>query len=518
MTTLPRRLVIGLALALLLLPSIAARAQVLEATLYGIVQDSSGGILPGVTVTVTHQGTTLTRETVSDGRGEFALPALPAGTYTIKIELTGFKTYENRGLMLSAGQTVRQTFALEVGALAETVTVAESAPLVETATTAQVQSLGEEVREIPVSRRNLQNVILLGSGVSSGDNAIAGGRAFRVNGVGDGGHAITVDGSSAQTNPENRGFGNYGGQNQIEILSVESVAEVQVAKGVLPAEYGGSIGGQVNMITRSGTNQFHGSLLHNFQSEAFASRDPFLPATTPKPEIKFNQFGGSLGGPILQNRVLFFTTYEGYREESGVTVQGNVATQATRNRMLAALPYPETRMVLDNMPQPNVPINDFIGRYTDARTLTRRDNTFLGKVDFEAGAGRLSVTASRMQPFANVPRIQMENDQQYTNGSKRLSTNYVLTRNSWVSESRFGWNRNTLDRFDEFWLAESPTRGPQDDLYNVRKRISTFSVTGLFGSGDTEILALTYDAYNVDQKITRVSGAHTMKFGVPLGA
>ena len=515
MRILPRSLAVAFAFALTFTFTFSTNpvAQVLEATLYGVVQDTSGAILPGVTVTVTHQGTTLTRETVSDGRGEFALPALPPGAYTIRIELSGFKTYENRGLTLSAGQTVRQTFALEVGALAETVTVAENAPLIETATTAQVQSLGEEVREIPVSRRNLQNVILLGSGISSPDNAAGGGRAFRVNGVGDGGSAITVDGSSAQTNPENRGFGNYGGQNQIEILSVEAVAEVQVAKGVLPAEYGGSIGGQVNMITRSGTNQFHGSLFENFQSDAFSSRDPFLPATTAKPEIRFNQFGGSLGGPILQNRVLFFASYEGYREESGVTVQGNVATQATRNRMLAALPYPETKMVLDNMPLPNVPINNDIGRYTDARTLVRNDNTFLGKVDFEAGAGRLSVTASRMRPFASVPRIQINNDQQYTNGSKRLSTNYVLTRNSWVSESRFGWNRNTLDRFDAFWLAESPTRGPQEDLYNVRKRISTFSVSGFFGSGDTEILALTYDAYNLDQKVTRVSGAHTLKAG-----
>jgi outer membrane receptor protein involved in Fe transport len=493
--------------------SVDTRAQVLEATLYGIVQDSSSAILPGVNVTVTHQGTGLTRDTVSDARGEFVLPALPAGTYAIKIELSGFKTYESRGLTLSAGQTVRQTYSLEVGTLAETVTVVEQAPLIQTATTAQVQTIGAEVVEIPVSRRNLQNVLVLGSGVSSGDSAIAGGRSFRVNGVGDGGHAITVDGSSAQTNPENRGFGNYGGQNQIEILSVESVAEVQVAKGVLPAEYGGSIGGQVNMITRSGTNQFHGSLLENFQSDAFASRDPFLPATTAKPEIRFNQFGGSLGGPILRNRVLFFTSYEGYREESGVTVQGNVATQATRDRMLASLPYPETRMILDNMPQPNQPINDVIGRYTDARTLVRRDNTFLGKVDFEAGAGRLSVTASRMRPFASVPRIQVDNDQQYTNGSKRVSTNYVLTSNSWVSESRFGWNRNTLDRFDGFWLAQSPTRGPQEDLYNVRKRISTFNVSGFFGSGDTEILALTYDAYNLDQKVTRLMGAHTVKFG-----
>jgi outer membrane receptor protein involved in Fe transport len=491
----------------------AARGQVTTATLYGVVQDTSGAILPGVSVTVTHQGTNLTRETVSDDRGEFALPALPAGPYAIRIELSGFKTYTSQGLNLSASQEVRQTYALQVGGLAETVTVVEHAPLIQTATTAQVQTIGAEVTEIPVSRRNLQNVILLGSGVSSTDNAVGGGRAFRVNGVGDGGSAITVDGSSAQTNPENRGFGNYGGQNQIEILSVESVAEVQVVKGVLAAEYGGSIGGQVNMITRSGTNQFHGSLLENFQSDAFSSRDPFLPATTPKAKIRFNQFGGSLGGPILRNRVLFFTTYEGYREESGRTVSDNVLTQATRNRMLAALPYPETRLVLDNMPLPNQPINDVIGRYTDAKNVIRNDNTFLGKVDFEAGAGRLSVTASRMRPFASVPRVQIDNDQQYTNGSKRVSTNYVLASNSWVSESRFGWNRNTLDRFDAFWLAESPTRGGQADLYNVRKRIGSINVTGFFGTGDTEILALTYDAYNLDQKVTRLMGAHTVKFG-----
>jgi len=510
----PRGLVIGVLVGAAFLGSLVqAGAQVTTATLYGVVRDASGGILPGVNVTVTHQGTNLTRDAVTDGRGEFALPGLPAGPYAIKIELSGFKTYTSSGLSLGAGQEVRQSYALEVGTLAETVTVVESAPLIQTASTAQVQTMGAELQEIPVSRRNLQNVILLGSGVSSADNAVGGGRAFRVNGVGDGGSAITVDGSSAQTNPENRGFGNYGGQNQIEILSVEAVAEVQVVKGVLAAEYGGSIGGQVNMITRSGTNQFHGSLLENFQSDAFASRDPFLPPTTAKPKIRFNQFGGSLGGPILRNRVLFFTSYEGYREESGVTVQGNVATQATRDRLLAALPYPETKLILANMPQANVPINDVIGRYTDAKTLVRRDNTFLGKVDFEAGAGRLSVTASRMRPFASVPRIQINNNQQYTNGSKRVSTNYVLTSSSWVSESRFGWNRNTLDRFDAFWLAESPTRGAQSDLYNVRKRIPTFSVSGLFSSGDTEILALTYDSYNLDQKVTRLMGPHSVKFG-----
>src|SRR5437762_1608671 len=136
-----------------------AGAQVLEATLYGVVHDRTGAILPGVSVVVTHQGTNLMRETVSDARGEFALPALPAGPYAIRIELSGFKTYSSEGLKLGAGQEVRQTYVLEVGALEETITVTESTPLVQTTSTAQMQTIGAEVTEIPVSRRNLQNVI-----------------------------------------------------------------------------------------------------------------------------------------------------------------------------------------------------------------------------------------------------------------------------------------------------------------------------------------------------------------------
>src|SRR5712691_2248740 len=133
------------AVAALVASSAVARAQVTTATLYGVVHDSTGGILPGVTVVVTHQGTNLVRETVSDERGEFALPALPAGPYAIKIELAGFKTYNSQGLTLGAGQTLRQTYALEVGNLSETVTVSETSPLVQTTSTAQSQTIGNEV-------------------------------------------------------------------------------------------------------------------------------------------------------------------------------------------------------------------------------------------------------------------------------------------------------------------------------------------------------------------------------------
>jgi len=311
-----------LALTFLLLAT-HLNAQVTTATLYGVIRDATGAVAPAANVTVTNQGTNLSRTAVSDERGEFALPALPAGRYTVRIELAGFKTYTNEGLQLGAGETVRQTFELEVGQVSENVTVEAAAPLVETASAAQKESLGtQQVTELPFSRRNLINLVTLAPGAADASVGIAGNGNIRLNGVAEGGSTITVDGTDAVANPETRGMGQYGGQSQISIMSVEAVAEVQVAKGILPAEYGGVVGGQINFITRSGTNQFHGTAFENYQNEAFFARDTFLPSTSRKPQDRFNQFGGSLGGPVIRNRVFFFAAYEGYRETAGVIVNG----------------------------------------------------------------------------------------------------------------------------------------------------------------------------------------------------
>src|SRR5262249_57980934 len=135
-----------------------------------------------------------------------------------------------------------------------------------------------------------------------------------LNGVAEGGTAITVDGTDAVSNSETRGTGTYGGQNQISVMSIEAVAEVQIVKGILPAEYGGAAGGQVNMISRSGTNQYHGSAFENYQSHAFSARDPFMPGTAVKTKNVFNQFRGSFGGPIGGNPANFFNAYERHRQ------------------------------------------------------------------------------------------------------------------------------------------------------------------------------------------------------------
>jgi carboxypeptidase family protein/TonB-dependent receptor-like protein len=503
--------------AAILVPGTGAYAQVTTATLYGMVRDSTGAVLPGANVTATNEGTNLSRETVTDTRGEFGLPALPTGLYTLQIALQGFKTYTNQGLPLGAGQIVRQTFVIEIGALAENIKVVGSAPLVETVSTTQTEALmAEQVLELPVARRNISDLLALSSGVNAINASPAPGfssKSFRVNGVGDGGSAITVDGTDAQANPETHTYSQFGAQNQIDIMGLEAVAEVQIVRGILPAEYGGVVGGQVNMLTRSGTNTFHGSLFENYQSDAFFARDPFLPATTPKPSVRFNQFGGSLGGPIVRSRAMFFATYEGYRETTGVTVQGTTPTQELRDRIFAALPFPETTIALDSMPLPNQPINADIGRFTDAKERTRRDNHVLAKGDVVVFNGNLSLTVSRLRPQSVIPQFRIENNQNFRNSSDRATAQYVLARRSWVSESRFGWNRTTLQRFQDFWFTAPPTGRAETEFTNPGRRMSNFTVQGLFTTAAAEVIDMRNRTFNLDQKFSRLMGAHNAKVG-----
>jgi hypothetical protein len=490
-------------------------AQVTTATLVGQLRDSSGAVIPGATVVATHEGTGVARETRTDANGEFVLSALPNGAYTVKIELTGFKTLENRGLQLGAGQTVRHTFALQVGTLAETVTVAAETPLVETSVSLQADSLGsQEVRELPVNRRNLTNLMSLTPGVST-----SGAGDVQMNGVAAGGTGVTVDGTEANSNPEARSLAQYGGQNQISVMSLDAIAEVQIVKGVLPAEYGGVAGGQINVISRSGTNTFHGSAFYSGQNEKFSARNFFSSAA--QPVGTFHQYGGTLGGPILRNKAFFFATYEGYDENVQQNLSGTVPNQQVRDEILRALPFPETRTVLEVLPLPTEPIvssqgvvDPRIGRWRGLATRKRTENAPLIKGEGAIfNGGNLAVTYSRLRPFTLEPRAVLNNanDREFPNEQDRVAAQLVTTRGRWVSESRVGWNRTYLARLDAFLGVKGPNAPAEILPYG--RRMPAFSVTSLFATPRSEIWDMKGVTYSVEQKLTRSFQRHLVKAG-----
>src|SRR5262245_59143905 len=406
-----QRLVLGLFASGLLALASPVEAQVTTSTLVGELRDSSGAVIPGATVVARHEGTGVSRQTITDLNGEFVLSALSSGSYTVKIELTGFKTLENHGMQLGAGQTVRQAFALEVGNLNETVTVSVASPLVDTSASLQADRLeAQEVRELPVNRRNLTNLMSLTPGVST-----SGAGDVQMNGVAAGGTGLTVDGTEANSSPEARSLAQYGGQNQISVMSLDSIAEVQIVKGVLPAEYGGVAGGQINVISRSGTNTFHGSAFYSGQNEKFNARSFFSSAQ--KPVGTFHQYGGTVGGPVVRNKAFFFAAYEGYDENVQLNLSATVPYQQIRDEILSALSFPETKTVLDVLPLPTEPIvssqgvvDTRVGRWRGLGTRKRTENAPLIKGEGAIfNGGRLAVTYTRLRPFTLEPRAVLNN-------------------------------------------------------------------------------------------------------------
>jgi hypothetical protein len=310
------------------------KAQVTTATIYGTVVDSSKARIPGVTVNLTQQETGTVTTKITTETGDFQFDFVRTGTYTISMELPGFKTYRETGIQLAAGQSLRQTYTLEVGQTSETVSVEATALLVNTVSAEQQQTFDmNTVTDLPLARRNFAGILSIGTGVQTAGGGSSDG--VRMNGVGRAGTGFAVDGTDSNGNLESRGAQNFGGASYVDTLSLEAISEVSVVKGVLQAEYGGVLGGQVNVLTRSGTNQFHGSLFENFQAENLNARDPFL---TTKPGFTYNQFGGALGGPIVTNRIFFFGAYEGYREARGRRLESTVPTKFLRDQLVAANP------------------------------------------------------------------------------------------------------------------------------------------------------------------------------------
>src|SRR5215467_10060944 len=280
-----KRLLSAFALAAIIVGGFAVGlAQRTTATFAGIVQDSTGAVLPGVEASLTNEGTSAVLQTVTNETGEFLIDFVPPGTYTLKLGLPGFKGYESRGIPLGAAQTVRRTYTLEVGSITDNVTVTGEAALVNSLSTEQRLTLDTiQVMNLPMINRNVTSIIeYSGAGLTKGEALVsgAGGTRFRMNGLGGSSMTATANGTNASGFAASNLLGGYGGFTKIDIMSADAVGEVQVVKGVIPAQYGG-LSGNVSFITKSGTNDWHGSLFHRYEGSALSARQPFLTSKPP---------------------------------------------------------------------------------------------------------------------------------------------------------------------------------------------------------------------------------------------
>jgi hypothetical protein len=340
------------------------RAQV-TASVSGRVEDSTGAAVPGASITVTSLETRAARMLRSDEAGTYRVLSLPVGRYEVKAEAAGFRTALQTGVSLDVGEAAVVNLKLEVGAIQDEVTVTGEAPLVNTTTSSVSGLVGErEVKDLPLNGRSFDNLITLnpgavlynfkaGASVGSGEGAyftVAGRRPsdnlFLLNGIeytGSSNIGITPGGVSGQ------------------LLGIDAVREFNVLGDTYSAEYGKRAGGQVSVVTQSGTNQLHGAGFEFLRNSALDARNFFdqkAQPTDPRlPAFRRNQFGGSLGGPIKRDKMFLFGNYEGFRHSLGLS---NVAFVPDNDARQGLLPcnviYTSAADRAANCPNLNAPV------------------------------------------------------------------------------------------------------------------------------------------------------------------
>ncbi|HOM98980.1 MAG TPA: TonB-dependent receptor [Acidobacteriota bacterium] len=313
-----------------------------EATLTGVVRDATGGVIPAAEATLTNQETGLQRLTLSDDEGRYLFRTLTPGTYTLKVTAVGFKTHTMPDIRLAVSQSARLDINLDVGETSQEVTVTGAAPLLQSEGAAVGSVISEtQLTELPLNGRSFVGLAVLAPGASSGfsnnyQKYVFGKRAVydvvQANGVRSEFTSTTIDGINTQTIDRK--------WTSVLYPSVDMLHEFKSKTANYKADTSGGGGVNLNVATKSGTNQFHGSVFEFAQNRALNARNFFLPAGREKPDEKYHQFGATIGGPILRNRTFFFFSYQGLRITNSFIRRTRVPTEKERmgdfSEMLAA--------------------------------------------------------------------------------------------------------------------------------------------------------------------------------------
>ncbi len=536
-----------------------AIAQVNTASIRGTITDSSGAVVANASITATNDETGAKFTTVSNAQGIYVFPVLSVGAYTVTAELQGFKTAVRRGVELEVNQTARIDLVLEVGSLAERVVVEEPVPLVETETSSLGTVVSQrDIVDLPLNKRNFSQLVTLVPGANFGATGTIGGgdrpddprprSSFFVNGTRDSSNTYLID-----------GIDNYDRIHTTIAIkpSIDAVQEFKVQTSLYSAEFGRNAGGVVNVSVKSGTNQFRGSAYEFLRNQALDARDFFSPPTQPKPHYILNQFGGTLGGPILKDKTFFFVSYEGFRERKGQTFTSTVPTLAMRNGDFSGLgtiydpltttpsgssfsrtPFPNNRIPLDRMdvpamrlialyPQPTSsglsnnfvwsPVREQNTNQVDARIDQQIGNrgTLFGRYSFgDTDTITPALIPGKGQGGGNFSGPNMLRTQ-------GLALGYTDTISpTLVSETRAGFTRIGSHVFPFFFGEKiSDEVGiPNANQDQFSSGLTTISISGFRGLGNSSFQPIykVENMYQVTENIHLTRGRHILKFGAQL--
>ena len=314
--------------ALLAATASLVHAQQGRGSISGTVSDQQGARVRGAQVEVRNSGTNAVFRAVTSDQGYYSTPSLPVGDYAITAEMTGFKKELRRGLTLQVDQKAEVNFTLQIGAVAETVEVTGEAVLLDTssATVGKVVE-SRRIQELPLNGRNALSLTLLTPSVKSNAGSTNTGFTDRGTAI----SSISINGGPNAMNGSLLDGGtnvmSYYGEVNIP-PAVDAVEEFKVQSGTMSAEFGFTAGGVINLVTRSGTNQLHGSLYEFLRNDKLDARNTFAPVKNP---LRYNQYGAAVGGRIIKDRTFFFGNYEEYKLRQGSTIISSAPIEAQRN-------------------------------------------------------------------------------------------------------------------------------------------------------------------------------------------
>ncbi|MBM3725206.1 MAG: hypothetical protein FJW40_07250 [Acidobacteria bacterium] len=534
---------------LILLTTAAAFGQAVTASLVGAITDSSGGAVPEATVRITETQTGVARQLTTSAEGLFSQPYLPPGVYTVEVERAGFKKVSRSNIQLQVATTVRVDFTLEPGMVTETVQVTAESPLLQTDRSDVSRTVtSQAVRELPVANRSFQALAGLMPGVTP---PIANFTAledpqrtsfFQANGQGNSANNVQVDG--VDNNNVTLGLTIY-------IPPAEGVQEVSISTSNFNAEFGRAGGAVLNVITRGGTNQLHGSLFHFHRNASLRARNFFNFVPQPKPAFVRNQYGGTVGGPIRRNKTFFFGSVQATSEHRATTQFNTIPVAAWRTGDFNGVPglnlydprtgtatgAGRTPFAEGRIPSSRIhPIASRLASFLPATNQAGLANNIVGNVPFKLDTYTYDARVdhnfnernSMFLKYAYVPSDVAQDallGLKIGDGVASTGANHTVALNynrQWsptlLMESRFGYNRYFVNvngnNVDDPLAKELGFRNPFPDPISARG-LPRFDVSGMPGIG----VPVVYPLVNADNLFNAVNtwsknvNRHTMKWG-----
>jgi len=528
---------------LLLLCALPAYAQFDTASVVGTVRDASGAVVPDAKVTLTNTATGVSATRTSNAEGLYEFVTVRPGTYVVTAEKSGFSVALVDNVEVQVAGRLRVDLQMTVGQLSEKVEVTATAPLVETESSQRDQVItSAQTLALPLNGREYSALALLTTGVrqsslNKSTNGTPREGAFNVNGLRSVFNNFLIDGV------DNNAFGtsNQGFSNQVMQPPPDAVSEFRVVTNNQSAEYGRTAGATINVLLRAGTNQVRGDAWEFFRDTSLNAEPYFLPPDGKKPPLQRNQFGGVLGGPIVQNKAFFFGDYEGFRQDKQQTAFSTIPTaqqdagilpvdvRDPRNGRLypagTAIPITSfAKAVLGGLPAPNVAAA--ANNYSIAQDLTNHSNKADGKIDVQASPalsffGRYGWRElnTNDQPPLPLPSGGGGNGNIYARSKQFVAGATMTTGQRSLLEIRFGWSTTQAGKNppglgspsaqDTFGLAGLPSDA------RISGGLPTQSITGYtqFGRQATNPQWQYPTLYNPKVNYSWLAGRQSLKAG-----